>query len=103
MRSNPFWLNAILGSQSHKPSKAEVIGAMQLALPNEPKIPEAFHRTCAPLFDQAEANRAQSRPRATLRDTLLPKPISGELRLPAAMLAAQAGVADVESRLNSLA
>jgi len=59
--------------------RPEIIGAMQVALPNEPKILEAFHRTCAPLFEQAEANRTQSRTLATLRDTLLPKLLSGEL------------------------
>jgi type I restriction enzyme S subunit len=42
-------------------------------------ILEAFHRTCAPLFEQAESNRVQSRTLATLRDTLLPKLLSGEL------------------------
>ena len=59
--------------------RPEVIGAMNVALPNAPKILEAFHRTCAPLFEQAEANRTQSRTLATLRDTLLPKLLSGEL------------------------
>jgi type I restriction enzyme S subunit len=59
--------------------RPEVIGTMQVALPNELKIPEAFHRLCAPLFEQAEANRTQSRTLATLRDTLLPKLLSGEL------------------------
>jgi type I restriction enzyme S subunit len=59
--------------------RPEVIGAMQVALPNEPKILEAFHRTCAPLFEEAETNRTQSRTLATLRDTLLPKLLSGEL------------------------
>ncbi len=59
--------------------RPEIIGAMQVALPNEPKILDAFHRTCAPLFEQAEANRTQSRSLAILRDTLLPKLLSGEL------------------------
>ena len=59
--------------------RPEIIGAILVALPNEPKILEAFHRTCAPLFEQAEANRAQSRTLAYLRDTLLPKLLSGEL------------------------
>ena len=60
--------------------RPEVIGAMQVSLPNNPKVLEAFHRTCAPLFEQAEANRTQSRTLATLRDTLLPKLLSGELQ-----------------------
>jgi type I restriction enzyme S subunit len=59
--------------------RPEIIGAMQVALPNEPKILEAFHHTCAPLLEQAEANRTQSRTLATMRDTLLPKLLSGEL------------------------
>ena len=59
--------------------RPEIIGAMQVALPNEPKILEAFQRTCAPLFEQAEANRAQSRTLATLRDALLPRLLSGQL------------------------
>ncbi|MEY3479821.1 MAG: hypothetical protein RIQ71_596 [Verrucomicrobiota bacterium] len=57
----------------------EIIGAMQVALPNDSKIFEAFYRHCAPLFEQLEANRTQSRTLATLRDTLLPKLLSGEL------------------------
>lgn len=59
--------------------RPEIIGAMQVALPNESKILEAFHHLCAPLFEQAEANRTQSRTLATLRDTLLPKLLSGEI------------------------
>jgi len=52
---------------------------MKVAVPNEQKILEAFHQTCAPLFEQAEANRTQSRTLAPLRDALLPKLLSGEL------------------------
>jgi len=52
---------------------------MKIALPNEPKILDAFHRTCAPIYEQSEANRTQSRTLAALRDTLLPKLLSGEL------------------------
>ena len=59
--------------------RPEVIGAMQVALPPEPRILAAFHRNCAPYFEQAEANRIQSRTLATLRDTLLPELLSGKL------------------------
>ena len=61
--------------------RPEIIGAMQVALPNEPKILEKFHRTCAPFFEQADANRAQSRLLARMRDALLPKLLTGELRV----------------------
>lgn len=60
--------------------RPEIIRAMTVALPNEPEILEAFHRTCALLFEQAEANRIESHTLATLRDTLLPKLLSGDLR-----------------------
>jgi len=59
--------------------RPEIIGAMQVVLPDEPKILAAFHSRCAPLFEQAEANRTQSRTLANVRDTLLPKLLSGEL------------------------
>jgi type I restriction enzyme, S subunit len=61
--------------------RPEIIGAMQVVLPNEPKILEAFQRICAPLFEQAEANRTESRTLVTMRDTLLPKLLSGKLTL----------------------
>lgn len=41
----------------------------------------AFDRTVAPLLAQIRANLYQSRTLATLRDTLLPKLLSGELRV----------------------
>jgi ORF6N domain len=41
----------------------------------------AFDVATAPMFCQIDTNRAQSRTLATLRDTLLPKLLSGELRV----------------------
>ncbi len=60
--------------------RPEIIGAIRVAVPPEPKILEGFHRICACLYEQAEANRIQTRILAALRDTLLPKLLSGELR-----------------------
>ena len=48
-----------------------------------PEISEAFAKTIEPLFDQIRANTDQSRTLATLRDTLLPKLLSGELSVAA--------------------
>ena len=42
---------------------------------------DALTRTMSPLIDQLIANRIQTRTLATLRDTLLPKLLSGELRV----------------------
>lgn len=69
--------------------RPEIIGAIEFTLPHDSKIFEAFHQLCSPLFEQAEANRTQSRTLATLRDTLLPKLLSGEL-----------SVAGLESKLE---
>lgn len=61
--------------------RPEIIGAMKVAVPNDPMILQAFHGTCAQMFEQAEVIRAQSRTLAALRDVLLPKLLSGELRV----------------------
>jgi type I restriction enzyme S subunit len=43
------------------------------------RVTEVFKRQCQPWYDQIVANKQQSRTLATLRDTLLPKLLSGEL------------------------
>ena len=65
--------------------RPEIIGAWKVAVPDQAGILDAFQNICAPLFEQAEANRSQSRTLATLRDTLLPKLLSGKLRAPEAL------------------
>jgi type I restriction enzyme S subunit len=51
------------------------------ALPPEERITE-FERIVAPMFDQQEILYEESRTLAELRDALLPKLLSGELRVP---------------------
>lgn len=53
----------------------------RIAVPS-PEGMKKFDGAIAPLFDQLISNSLQSRVLAQLRDTLLPKLISGELRLP---------------------
>ncbi|MCK8517704.1 restriction endonuclease subunit S [Methanoculleus sp. 7T] len=48
----------------------------------------AFERAVGPMLKQIQNNIIQSRTLATIRDTLLPKLISGEIRVPDAMLEA---------------
>lgn len=43
---------------------------------------QSFHRVCRPFWRRQESNLAESRILAELRDTLLPKLVSGELRVP---------------------
>ena len=64
--------------------RSEIIGALEVPWPSKPELVEVFHRACAPLYERAELNRQESRTLAALRDALLPKLLSGELRVPAA-------------------
>ena len=54
------------------------IDRFTVIIPDAP-VAEAFRRKCQPWYDQIVANKQQSRTLATLRDTLLPKLLSGEL------------------------
>jgi type I restriction enzyme S subunit len=56
------------------------LSAARVLIPPRPLL-DAMTRTMAPLIDQLIANRIQSRTLATLRDTLLPKLLSGELSI----------------------
>lgn len=47
-------------------------------------VHDSFARLCQPWYDEIIANRQQSRTLATLRDTLLPKLLSGEISIPVA-------------------
>ena len=49
-----------------------------------PQLIDVMTRTMSPVIDRLITNRIQSRTLATLRDTLLPKLLSGELSVPAA-------------------
>jgi len=54
------------------------IDRFTVIIPDAPVI-EAFTKVCQPWYDQIVANKQQSRTLATLRDSLLPKLLSGEL------------------------
>jgi type I restriction enzyme S subunit len=60
--------------------RPEVIGQQQLLWPDKTAITDAFHGICGPLYEKAEQNRRESRTLAALRDALLPKLLSGEIR-----------------------
>lgn len=47
-----------------------------------PEVAECFGRTVAPLYERFRQNAEQAQTLAALRDTLLPRLISGQLRLP---------------------
>jgi type I restriction enzyme, S subunit len=61
--------------------RPEVIGEWQLPMPDSTAITDAFHRICGSLYEKAEQNRRESRHLVGLRDALLPKLLSGEIRM----------------------
>ena len=54
------------------------------------EVSEAFGALISPLYDAVRANVEQAQTLSTLRDTLLPRLISGQLRLPEAQAALEA-------------
>jgi len=65
---------------SHQRIRPESVLEMKTIIPT-PQLVEAFTHLAKPMFDQINRNIEQSRTLATLRDTLLPKLLSGELSL----------------------
>lgn len=63
--------------------RPEVVAGLQSVLPGN-EIMNAFHDVAAPLLACIAENQQRSQTLATLRDTLLPRLISGQLRLPEA-------------------
>lgn len=74
-------------SKSHQRVKPNSFLEMKIILPSQ-KVIEIFEQVMKPFFRYQIFLSEQSRTLAELRDTLLPKLISGEVRVPDAMLEA---------------
>lgn len=61
--------------------RPEVIGNLKIAVPDNRVILDKFHHIVAPLLEIADTNRKQSSTLTKLRSILLPKLLSGELRV----------------------
>ncbi|MGL5525076.1 MAG: restriction endonuclease subunit S [Aeromonas veronii] len=61
--------------------RPEVVSNLPCVVPSYDVL-NAFHAVAAPLFAKVAANHQQAQTLATLRDTLLPRLMSGQLRLP---------------------
>jgi type I restriction enzyme S subunit len=62
--------------------RPEAVGKIPIALPPTLELIFLFEKLVKPFYEQSARNRMQSRTLAQLREALLPKLISGELRLP---------------------
>jgi type I restriction enzyme S subunit len=73
---------AFVEARSHGTAQANVSGDAIMQFPlvaPMPEILDAFNRECQPMLDHILSNHAESCTLATLRDTLLPKLLSGEM------------------------
>ncbi len=70
-------------SNSHQRIKPDGVLSMTSVIPPANAL-EIFEGVAKPIFDRIGHNRHQAKTLATLRDTLLPRLISGQLRLPEA-------------------
>ncbi len=68
------------GTSNRQRVPSECFNTFWLAVP-PPAIAQRFNELTAPLMAHVKSNSTQSRTLATLRDTLLPKLLSGELRV----------------------
>ncbi|RRU75915.1 restriction endonuclease subunit S [Stutzerimonas xanthomarina] len=68
-------------SNSHQRVKPDRVLAVKLPIADKPAL-RAFTEIVRPLFDRVHAGRLQAQTLTQLRDTLLPRLISGQLRVP---------------------
>ena len=71
-------------SNSHQRVKPDQVLAVKLPIADKPAL-KAFTEVVRPFFDRVHAGRLQAQSLTHLRDTLLPRLISGQLRLPEAL------------------
>jgi len=74
-------IRSMTGTSGRQRVQAEAVAAFKLASPPNNEIWDAFSRIVSPQFENIKANAVASESLAQLRDTLLPKLISGELRV----------------------
>jgi type I restriction enzyme S subunit len=78
------------GTSGRQRVPSECFNTFWLAVP-PPDISKHFDELTAPLMAKIKANSTESRTLATLRDTLLPKLLSGELSVAGVESAGDAG------------
>ena len=76
-----FAIQSMTGSSGRQRVPVSALSHYALALPANPEIADAFGDLVTPLFSRASRASEETRTLAALRDTLLPKLISGELRV----------------------
>lgn len=76
-----FAIRSMSGTSGRQRVQNDVLGSFNLAIPDE-LVATAFAQVVSPIQQSISANHRQAKTLASLRDTLLPRLISGQLRLP---------------------
>ena len=77
-------IRSMTGTSGRQRVQADSVAAFKLAAPTHEAVWDDFSRVVVPTFKSIKANAEAIATLAALRDTLLPKLISGELRVPSA-------------------
>ena len=72
----------MVGSSGRQRVQNSSFGDYFLALPSNNAVLKEFERIASPSFDKMSASKNESKSLSKLRDTLLPKLLSGQLRIP---------------------
>ena len=86
-----FAIQSMSGTSGRQRIQNDVLGRFPIAIPST-DIAEAFADVVGAVQQKIAANHAQAQTLSTLRDTLLPRLISGQLRLPEAQVATEAAL-----------
>lgn len=72
---------SMVGSSGRQRVQNQAIVSFPVAMPMDRRQLDLFERQCRPMFEMKKANDNESQTLAQLRDLLLPKLISGEIRI----------------------
>lgn len=85
-------IQSMSGTSGRQRVQNDVLGSYPIAVP-PPLVAEAFAEVVGSIQQKISANQAQAQTLTQLRDTLLPRLISGQLRLPEAEALAEQAIA----------
>ena len=74
-------IRSMTGTSGRQRAQSDSVAAFKLAAPPDEKLWDVFARQVVPTFESIKSNAKASETLVQLRDTLLPKLISGELRI----------------------
>ena len=74
-------IRSMTGTSGRQRVQSESIAQFKVAYPDSPTVWQTFAESASPLFRSIKANAESTQSLTQLRDTLLPKLISGELRI----------------------